>query len=70
LIVTSNIQNEIEKDVIMISAIIWHRTRDRIPFDGTWRNEDWAKDEREDENNVLGRKECFYSSGYEFIHES
>jgi hypothetical protein len=58
LIGPSNIQNEIGKDVIMIGAIIWHRTRDRIPFEGMWRN-DWGKDEREDENNVVGRKEYF-----------
>jgi hypothetical protein len=59
LIVRSKIQNEIGKDVIMIGDIMWHRTRDWIPFEGMWRNEDRRKDEREDENNVLGRKEYF-----------
>jgi hypothetical protein len=41
----------------MIGDIIWHRTRDGIQFEGMCRIQDW-KVEREDENNVVGRKEC------------
>jgi hypothetical protein len=55
LIVRSKIQNEIGKDVIMIGDIICQRTRDGIQFEGMWRN-----DSGKDENNVIGRKECFW----------